>query len=229
MMILSRSVEKEIMDDPSIQDERLDETLRELTGVARRLGGLATSREGVRNVLAHFPPKESYSVLDVGAGGSDVVEALSSFRAGMKITVLDFNARACEYSARRFPFITVVHGSVFDLPFEEESFDVVHASLFLHHCTEDELHVLLPKLYSIARYGIVINDLRRSLVAYAGIAMLTRLFSRSAMVKHDAPLSVRRGFARNELAQFCAMLPSARTTIRRRWAFRWLVCVVKRK
>lgn len=227
MTFLARSIQKEIMDDPLIRDERIDEALRELTMVGKWLGGTATSREGVKSILRQMPKKSSYSVLDVGAGGSDVADALSAVDARFAITSVDFNQRACEYSTRRFPSITVVQASVFALPFQERSFDIVHASLFLHHFTEGELLELLPKLYALARHGIVINDLRRSLSAYAGILILTRLLSGSAMVRHDAPLSVQRGFIRSELERLCAVLPAARCTIRRRWAFRWLVDIVK--
>ena len=87
---------------------------------------------------------------------------------------------------------------------------------------------MLRSFDAIARHGIVINDLRRSVVSWLGVALLTRLFSRSAMIKSDAPLSVRRGFTRDELARLCQPLPSATFTIQRTWAFRWLVCVIRR-
>jgi hypothetical protein len=43
-----------------------------------------------------------------------------------------------------------------------------------------------------ARHGVVVNDLRRHWLA-------TRLFSRNRMIRHDAPLSVRRGFRTADL------------------------------
>jgi 2-polyprenyl-3-methyl-5-hydroxy-6-metoxy-1,4-benzoquinol methylase len=224
-MVFSRSAQKEIMDDFSIQDERIDEALRELTVINRWLGGHETSRKGLQNMMKHIPSIEAISILDVGAGGSDL--AVASLRAGITITSLDLNIRACEYSARLHPSVTVLDGSVLALPFKERSFDIIHASLFLHHFTEDELRGILPALLATARYGIVINDLRRSVLAYWGITLFTRLFSRSTMVKNDGPISVRRGFARSELVRLCASLPTSSYVIHRRWAFRWLVCITK--
>jgi 2-polyprenyl-3-methyl-5-hydroxy-6-metoxy-1,4-benzoquinol methylase len=229
MEILARSVQKEIMDDMTIEDERFDEALRELAVVNRCLGGTATSCKGVRMLMKRKPRQDAWSILDVGAGGSDIAEAFSLLHPNMRITSLDLNTRACAYAAKAHPSLTVLQGSVLDLPFEERTFDVVHASLFLHHFTEEELRRILPSLSSTARYGVVINDLRRSAFAYFGIRILTRLFSRSAMVKNDAPLSVRRGFTRKELVRLCASLPSTSYTIQRSWAFRWLVCIVNRE
>jgi 2-polyprenyl-3-methyl-5-hydroxy-6-metoxy-1,4-benzoquinol methylase len=227
MQVFSRSAQKEIMDDLTIQDERLDDALRELTIINRWLGGNATSYKGIKYLLRQKSPKNTLSILDVGAGNSDMAAAISSLHSCIQVTSLDLNKRVCEYAARRNPSLAVVHGSVFDLLFQERTFDIVHASLFLHHFTEVELLHILPLLYSTARYGIVINDLRRSIFSYLGILLLTRIFSRSAMVKNDGPLSVRRGFTRNEVIRLCASIPSASYTIRRTWAFRWLVCIVK--
>jgi 2-polyprenyl-3-methyl-5-hydroxy-6-metoxy-1,4-benzoquinol methylase len=227
MGFLPRSTQKEIMDDMTIQDERFDEALLELSIINRWLGGNTTSCKGVKVLLRHKSPQNTLSILDVGAGGSDIAKSFSSLHPHVQMTALDLNKRACEYAAKTNPSLSVIQGSVLDLPFQERTFDIIHASLFLHHFTEEELHRILPSLYSTARYGIVINDLRRSVIAYLGILLLTRLFSRSAMVKNDGPLSVRRGFTRSELVRLCASLPSASYTIQRTWAFRWLVCIVK--
>lgn len=226
-MWFPRSAQQEIMDDASIQGARLDGALRELAFINAWLGGDATSRKGVRQCLRRIPNGATLSVLDVGAGGSGLLPAIASLHPNVTVTSLDLNWRACAHSVEAHPSVVVVNGSALALPFREQSFDIVHASLFLHHFTEQELRAMLFSLNLIARHGVVINDLRRSVVSYLGIALLTRLFSRSAMIKNDAPLSVRRGFTREELACLCLPLPSATFTIQRTWAFRWLVCIVK--
>lgn len=226
-MKLHRSEQAEIMDDFSIQDERIDQALRELTVINTWLGGHTTSRTGVRRFVGSDARPKRLSILDLGAGGSDLTYALSPMGIDVSVTSLDLNIRACEYSARRYPAIGVVQGSAFHLPFKERSFDIVHASMVLHHFTEPELHRLLGGMYAVARLGIVINDLRRSAFAYVGIKALTQLFSNSAMVKHDAPLSVLRGFTRREIERVCDTLPSAECSVNATWAFRWLVCIRK--
>ena len=51
-----------------------------------------------------------------------------------------------------------------------------------------------------ARAGIVVNDLARSRTAYGLVWLVTRLFARNRMSRHDGPVSVRRAYARDELA-----------------------------
>jgi len=226
-MFFSRSYQKEIMDNMSVDGDFLEQALRELTRINLWLGGHATSLKGIRTLAKYIPLPKILTILDVGAGGADIVDATSSMRANVQITSLDLNQGACDYAARMHPSLQVVNGSVFAIPFNHQSFDIVHASLFLHHFTESELHEILRSLMNVSKYGIVINDLRRSVFAYLGITFLTQLFSRSSMVKHDGPLSVRRGFTKKELQRLCASLSSASFTIHRRWAFRWLVCIKK--
>jgi ubiquinone/menaquinone biosynthesis C-methylase UbiE len=222
-----RSTQKEIMDNVFINDETIDQALRELTVINKWLGGFSNSRRGVKTLLKRIPAAKTVSVLDVGAGGCDLAAAISMLHPGIHITALDLNKRAGEYSKRKHPHISVVHGSVLDLPFEQQSFDIVHASLFLHHFTEEELRSVLKNIYTVARCGIVINDLRRTVFSYYAMILLTRLFSKSVMVKNDGPISVRRGFTHDELIRLCSALPSASCTIRRTWAFRWHVCITK--
>lgn len=215
------------MDDYSIQDSRLTDALKELTVINTFLGGNAVSRKGIAALLERIPEHGPVSLLDVGSGGSDLSHSLPADRRTIAITSLDINFGACQYSKVTYPGLAVVNGSVLDLPFKERSFDIVHASLFLHHFTETELQTIIVSLYRVSRYGVVINDLRRSLFAYIGIVLLTQLFSRSTMVKNDGPISVRRGFVRKELKQLCSQLSTATCSIRRMWAFRWCVTIFK--
>lgn len=226
-MFLQRSTQQEIMDDISIQDSRLTDALKELSVINTFLGGNAVSRKGISRLMDRFSDQSPLSILDVGAGGCDLTRSLPVSHREISVTSLDINFGACKYSRDTHPGLPVVNGSVFHLPFKERSFDIVHVSLFLHHFTQAELEEIIVSLYRVSRRGVVINDLRRSLLAYIGIAALTQLFSRSDMVKNDGPLSVRRGFVRSELKQLCGHLPSTKVTIHRMWAFRWCVTILK--
>jgi hypothetical protein len=114
---------------------------------------------------------------------------------------------------------------VFDPSLLQEQFDIITATLFLHHFKEEELIQLLKTWKQQARLGIVINDLHRHPFAYYSIKALTSLFSRSAMVKFDAPLSVLRGFTRDEWLFLLKNAGISKYTLRWRWAFRWQIII----
>ena len=77
--------------------------------------------------------------------------------------------------------------------------------------------------------SIVISDLHRHWLAYWSIRLLTALFSRSAAVGHDGPLSVRKGFRKSDLEDILAAANIRQAWIRWRWAFRWVVVIEARE
>ena len=76
-------------------------------------------------------------------------------------------------------------------------------------------------MHENARLGFVVNDLHRHWLAYHSISILTRFFSRSHLVRHDARLSVAKGFSKQELQSIFRIPDGKKVTIDWRWAFRW--------
>jgi hypothetical protein len=101
---------------------------------------------------------------------------------------------------------------------------VVHAALFCHHFTENEL-VGFIQLCNTHKAIFIINDLARNPIAYYAIKLLTRLFSKSPLVKNDAPLSVLRGFKKAEWKAILERANSKNYVLKNRWAFRHLLII----
>lgn len=227
-MFLKRSYNKEIIDDLSITDERLDQALTELKVINFFLGGNSVSRSGIKELNRTSPFNRSVKILDLGSGGSNLFFEMKINGRKTDPVCADMNIQACRYTKTSNPEAKVVCCNAQRLPFKEKGFDIVHASLFFHHFNEQDMTGILTQCSAIARRGIVINDLRRSVLALAGITLLTQLFSRSRMVKNDGPLSVKRGFTEKELREILSRIKNCRFVIRRKWAFRWLiVCTIK--
>jgi hypothetical protein len=221
-MIMKRSYEPELMDDFSIRDERVNLALKELKIINKFLGGISTSC----SALGYFTntDKEILTVVDIGSGSSDNLLAVKKYYSSLSIISIDKNIR----SLRLFPNSTIkINADAFRMPFKDNSCDVVHLSLFLHHFTEEEIVFLIKKFLRIGKKGIIINDLQRSYLAFLGIKILTILFSKSELVKNDAPLSVKRGFKKNDLVGIFVESGISSCVIKRKWAFRWMVVIRK--
>jgi hypothetical protein len=74
-----------------------------------------------------------------------------------------------------------------------------------------------------ARLGFFINDLQRHWLAYYLIQILTQIFSKSYLVKNDAPLSVARGFRKWEWQSLFSKAALLNCRISWKWAFRYLI------
>lgn len=209
------------MDDFSISDDRIDLVLYELDIINKFLGGNSTTRFGIKVLSDKINSIYNLTVLDVGAGSSDVLHN----KNGVDVYSIDLNLRVCEYLKGKSITAKVVYGDALHLPFKEKSFDIVHLSLFLHHFSVLEIAAILKVSLKICRVGIVINDLRRSWIAYSGIILLTKLFSKSEMVKNDGPLSVKKGFIKTDWKNIFKQLEIVNFSVYRKWAFRWLVVI----
>ncbi len=211
-----------MMDDFSIVDERIDSALTELSIINKYLGGRTVSESGIKKIAMKKNASFGLKILDIGAGGSDSLLNIKNHH--LKIFGLDINSRVCKYLFKQNN-TAVVCADALNLPFKQKYFDICHASLFMHHLSEVQIKLLIKNLQSLCNYGIVINDLRRSVFALIGIWFLTKLFSKNQLVKNDAPLSVKRGFVKKELIEILEELKIFNYEIKKKWAFRWLVII----
>ena len=180
------------MDDLSRPEHEFAAAYRELKIINRTLGG-------VHAIERFLPPAKrgvNLLMLDVAAGACDVSEALLE-RLPCRIVTLDLNARGLKLADKSWPVVA----DALALPFRENTFDVVMASLFFHHLSDDNCVQVLSQMWLIAKQRILINDLHRHAVAYFSIRALTALFSKSRMVRHDGPVSVLRAFRSSELLE----------------------------
>jgi SAM-dependent methyltransferase len=229
-----RSHDAERMDDPAVPLAGMAEALQELDGINAWLGGHSTSLSLLRHRLPMTRPPGGRPVrlLDVGAGGGGTANYLSHWAqdAGidLEITLLDIHPAVCRVAAaavRDEARLHVVRGDAFRLPFADGEFDFAHSALFLHHFPQADVVRLLAEMRRVASAGVVINDLHRHRVAYHSIRLIARLFIRSPIVRHDAPLSVRRGFRSGDLDGWRDAEALRSLGYRRRWPFRWAAWV----
>ena len=165
------------------------------------------------------------------AGGPHAeVAALEDARANgrdVRVVTCDLSFAAAAYAAKSLAGLdgaSVVQADVLALPFRDRSFDVVMCSLFAHHFPTPVVARFLVAMHGISRRGVIVNDLHRHPLAYAGIWTLTRVFPAGPIVRNDGPLSVRRAFVRDDFDEL-ERLTRLRFTVRWRWAFRWQVLI----
>jgi 2-polyprenyl-3-methyl-5-hydroxy-6-metoxy-1,4-benzoquinol methylase len=230
MNFSQRSYTKELLDGENIPRVDLYRNLKELDIINRKLGGHTVTLNGLRKI--HLKRDRSYQILDIGCGGGDTLKAIAKWGRDrgfqFELTGVDLKADCIEYAkkhCRKYREIHFIQSDYRELKHLNYEFDIVISSLFCHHLTENEITELFNWGMMKAKVGFIMNDLHRHPLAYYSIGLLTRLFSRSYLVKNDAKLSVLRGFTKEELEALVPRSPFFRWKIEWNWAFRWLLII----
>ena len=226
-----RSSEKELLDRDDIPFRDIERNMRELDIINTWLGGHSISIAGLRELAGG---RQTLNICEIGCGGGDNLRVLSRWcrKQGIEVKVMgiDKNAQCLAVAKQTWKggVAEWVHADYRDTRFTTFKPDVIFSSLFCHHFNNEELIFQLRWMEEQAVLGWFINDLHRHPVAYHSIRWLTAGFSDSYLVKHDAPLSVMRGFRRKEWESLLGKAITGPCQLQWKWAFRWLVVGRKR-
>lgn len=220
---MKRSAEKEMMDLPGNPKDLLVEDLRNLRNINRYLGGYRGVMKGLKRLVAEHKMSR-FSLLDVGTGSADIPRVIVQWARdrGIEARIIALEPEAVTAQEAVIltqrqtnpPFIpllqrgkegdfrcsriSVVRGDGNAPPFRAASFDFVLASQVLHHFPEETIVALLRTWSRLVRRSIIVSDLVRHPVAYYGIRLVTKVFTRNVMTLTDAPLSVQRAYTMAE-------------------------------
>ncbi|HCL28219.1 MAG TPA: hypothetical protein DIC52_07265 [Candidatus Latescibacteria bacterium] len=219
----------EFMDHPAaaageVEDAELTRTLLELSFVHRWFGGRRGTWAGLDLVRGNLG--SGFSLLDVGSGGGDLAHVVAdwSCKNGLRsrTMLMDFSHAICLESRTMLSSkSTVLQSDAQFLPFREKCIDIVHFGLFLHHFSTEVAAHILTQAHAIARRAVIVNDLHRHAVPYLATRAGIHL-SRSEMVRHDAPISVGRGFRRADLQEIAGHAGFRWNHLLRVWPYRWV-------
>jgi len=230
----SRSSDTEIMDDLNCAGPVVDQTLRELDVINRWLGGNSITLNGINKMIRSLAAKHEVpiSIADLGCGSGELLRRMADTgrreRIPLRLVGIDANPNIVEFArahCRDYPEISFQVLNVWSPEFASQQFDIITGTLFFHHFDNASLSRLLVQLSRQALQGILINDIHRHWLAYHSIRTLTRLFSKSSMVRFDAPLSVRRAFNRRDWHQILSASGIEKYLLRWKWAFRWKIVI----
>lgn len=198
----------ELLDEHDAPAEDMERSLRDLRRINEYCGGMRI----YRRLLRHFEPR---SILDVGTGTSDNLEAIEHvpLRIG-----LDFKIDHLLY-LRDGSRVRRVVGDAKQLPFRDGAVDVVTSAHFFHHFSPDENVEILRESLRVAKDGVAVNDTRRHFAPLLFVLLLGWLRLVGRITRFDAPASVRQGYTVDE-ARAIAERVKAKFRVVRMWPYR---------
>lgn len=222
-----RSYKKELLDRDDIPFADIQQNMKELDFINTCLGGHSITISGLKKLHGK---KETITVAEIGCGGGDNLRALNAWchknNVHASFTGIDINEFCIDF-ARTYSKenINLIASDYKLVNLKENKPDVIFSSLFCHHFTDEELIEMMQWMKANSNIGFFINDLHRHKIAYHFIKFTTKLFSKSYLVKNDAPLSVLRGFKKKEWINILEKAGIKNYSIKWKWAFRYLITV----
>ncbi|UCF21289.1 MAG: methyltransferase domain-containing protein [Gemmatimonadota bacterium] len=223
-----------MVDQPAPDPILLAESLGDLVWLNRYLGGTATITHQIGRLI-DGERLGRLRVLDVGAGGGDILVSLGRWlgRRGVDLegvgldsgreTVLIADSWIRE--TRFAGSIGVVCGDARSLPFPDRHFDVTVSSTFLHHLGREDAERALREMARVSDLGVVVSDLRRGHLGYlAAWSLANTVWRRHPYTRHDAQASMRAAFTMGEarrLAEAAGLQAEVEAQLWFRWAMRW--------
>ena len=222
----NRTNKEELMDDFSIGGDLLRDTLDKLENINRWLGGNLVTVNSLKKVLKNHPKEQELMIADIGCGHGDILRDVAKFgrKNGYKMTLIgmDANPSAIAYAnelSTEFSELSFKTEDIFSEEFKNRKFDVVLATLFLHHFKEEQLVSFLGNTLKQTKIAVVVNDLHRHKLAYY-LFMLLSVFIKNNMIIEDGLTSVLRGFKRKDLIIISKKI-NINPKISWKWAFRF--------
>ena len=226
MNLSHRSYSKELLDSDNIPFSDIQQNMKELDFINTWLGGHSITIDGFKQLAGN---RKHISVCEIGCGGGDNLIAIKKWCKQNGIIVeligVDIKKECIDFAISRKTFnpSDLFFTSDYKLVQFDNKPDIIFSSLFCHHFTDEELIDQFRWMKQNSTIGFFVNDLERNRVAYYSIKWLTVFFSKSYLVKNDAPLSVSRGFRKNELMSLLYKAGLKGFTVFGKWAFRYLI------
>jgi len=214
------------MDSAAFDATLAAQSFRFIERVNRFLGGTRIAWEFVRSEAIRKGLNRPLRILDIGSGSCDIPLSICrrATLAGIDVSVtcveissyaLDLARSALENHPQAA--LNLCQQSVFEHQ-PEVRYDVAMGSMFFHHFPDDRICDLITHLTGIVDGRILINDLGRCRTNYVGAWLLC--LAESPGVRHDAMLSVKRGFLPQDIQRLVQSLPGVTARVRWRWPFR---------
>ena len=220
-MFESRATATEFLDRPDCDPALAAASYRFMEAVNCHFGGIRIVRRFLAAETAARHDGAPLRILDIGSGSCDIPLAVSRWaRANgipLHFTCLEMAGHTADIAHRQLaragdPAVQLLQEDVFTHQ-PAEPYDCAVASMCFHHFSNAQILTLLHKLRGFVLNRVLINDLRRSRLASLAARLLLTGTGAPTGVRHDALLSVRRGFKISELSALLRQLHSVRVSV----------------
>ncbi len=166
------------------------------------------------SLISLAKPLKAETILDAGCGEGFPMDKLSKNRVGKKIEGVEYSKDSLSFGKKLFPNLTFREGSVYELPYKNNSFDLVICTEVLEHLKEPAK--ALKEILRVSKKYLIISVPNEPLFMISNLLRgknLSRLGNDVGHINHWNPLSFKKYLKQNGVKTKEVRLPFPWTTI----------------
>lgn len=145
-------------------------------------------------------PLKIESILDAGCGEGFTMDKLLKNEVGKRIEGIEYEKNAIDFGKKLFPNLIIKQGSVYELPYKDNSFDLIVCTEVLEHL-EDPTKAL-KEILRVSKKYLIISVPNEPLFMISNFLRgknLSRLGNDIEHINHWNPLSLKKYLTQNRI------------------------------
>ena len=151
-------------------------------------------------LISLVKPLNPTTVLDAGCGEGFTMDKLIKSGIGRKIEGIEYMKEALIFGKKLFPHLTIKQGSVYELPYKDNSFDLIVCTEVLEHLEEPAK--ALKEMLRVSKKHLIISVPNEPLFMISNFLRgknLSRLGNDAGHINHWNPLSLKKYLTQNKV------------------------------
>lgn len=151
------------------------------------------------SLISLAKPLKAESILDAGCGEGFTMNKLRENGIGIKIEGIEYSKEAIAFGKKLFPDLIIKQGSVYELPYKDNSFDLIICTEVLEHLENPSK--ALREMLRVAKKYLIISVPNEPLFMLSNFLRgknLSRLGNDLGHINHWNPLSLKKFLNQNE-------------------------------
>jgi hypothetical protein len=217
----SRATAKEYLDQADCDPALSAASYRFMEMINCHFGGIRTVRRFLAAETAGPRAVTPLRILDIGSGSCDIPLAVSRWGRAHGIPIHFTCLEMADHAVKNARVQLARAGDPSVQLLQEDAFthqpavpyDFAVASMCFHHFSDARILALLRRLRRFVHKSVLINDLRRSRLASLAARLLLVGTGTPDGVRHDALLSIQRGFKISEMGALLRQLDGVTVSV----------------
>jgi len=151
-------------------------------------------------LISLIKPLKVESILDAGCGEGFTMGKLLEEKVCKKIEGIEYEKDAISLGKKLYPYLIIKQGSVYELPYKNNSFDLVICTEVLEHL--DEPAKALKEILRVTKKNLIISVPNEPLFMVSNFLRgknLSRFGNDIGHINHWNPISFKKYLTKNEL------------------------------